>query len=111
MSYFSERIKHLRRENNLSQKVVASAIGISQGNYSGLENGKFDPSLETLINIAEYYDMSIDELVTPFRIVYEVSDSAKSIAKQYDMLPVSDQIEIQKIFEIKMKKNHFSESD
>ena len=118
MSHFSEKIKSLRQAAGLTQKVIAEKIGISQGNYSGLEKGKFDPSLTTLEvflhikihekksrmeKISNFYDVSIDELVTTIRFPEELSDEAKSIAKRYDMLPFRDQFEILRLMDIKMR--------
>lgn len=71
MSYFSEKIKKLRVERGLTQKEVAEAIGISQGNYSGLEGGKFEPSLSTLKALSDFYNEFIDSLIQPFRIIDE----------------------------------------
>ena len=103
MSHFSEKIKSLRQAAGLTQKVIVEKIGISQGNYSGLEKGKFDPSLTTLEKISNFYDVSIDELVTTIRFPEELSDEAKSIAKRYDMLPFRDQFEILRLMDIKMR--------
>ena len=103
MSHFSEKIKSLRQAAGLTQKVIAEKIGISQGNYSGLEKGKFDPSLTTLEKISNFYDVSIEELVTTIRFPEELSDEAKSIAKRYDMLPFRDQFEILRLMDIKMR--------
>lgn len=103
MSHFSEKIKSLRQSAGLTQKVIAEKIGISQGNYSGLEKGKFDPSLTTLEKISDFYDVSIDELVTTIRFPEELSDEARSIAKKYDMLPFRDQFEILRLMDIKMR--------
>ena len=103
MSHFSEKIKSLRQAAGLTQKVIAEKIGISQGNYSGLEKGKFDPSLTTLEKISNFYDVTIDELVTTIRFPEELSDEAKSIAKRYDMLPFRDQFEILRLMDIKMR--------
>lgn len=103
MSHFSEKIKLLRQAAGLTQKVVAEKIGISQGNYSGLEQGKFDPSLSTLEKISDFYDVSIDELVTTVRFSEELSDEAISIARRYDMLPFRDRFEILRLMDIKMR--------
>ena len=104
MSYFSEKIRKLRIEAGLTQKVIADEIGISQGNYSALENGKFDPSLKTLIELAEYYDILVDELLMSTRFVVKpLTEEAEFIGKKYDMLTVHDQIEIKALIDIKMK--------
>ena len=69
MSYFSQKIRTLRLAHNYTQKEVAESVGISQGNYSGLESGKNDPSLTTLQKLSDFYGELIDSLVQPFRVV------------------------------------------
>ena len=49
---FSERIKKLREENNISQIDLAEYLGISQQALSKWENGKNEPDNDSLIKIA-----------------------------------------------------------
>lgn len=106
MSYFSGRIKALRIANNYTQREVADGIGISQGNYSGLESGKNDPSLATLQKLSEFYDELIDSLVQPFRVVDndELTEEEALLLKKYRRLTLEDQIEIRLIVDIKIDK-------
>lgn len=46
---FSDKLKLIRKTNNLSQEKFAKAIGISRGNLSGLECGRVEPT-DLLIN-------------------------------------------------------------
>lgn len=103
MSHFSEKIKELRSAAGLTQKVLAEKIGISQGNYSALENGKFEPSLNTLYELSSFYDVSIDELVVNVRFVRELSQDAQFIARKYDLLSYRDQAEIRGLVDLKMR--------
>ena len=56
-------LKQLRSEKNETQTVVAKALHVSQRAYSNYENGSREPSIETLINMAEYFNVPIDVLV------------------------------------------------
>lgn len=106
MSYFSEKIKNLRTEHELTQKQIANAIGISQGTYSGLESGKSDPSLDTLKAISAYYNEWIDSLVSPVRIVIdgeELTSKQWRLLQKYDRLSSSDQIEVECIMDMKIR--------
>lgn len=58
-----KRIKELREEKGRTQTNVATLLGIDQSYYSKLEKGKHDISIETLIKIAELYNVSIDYIV------------------------------------------------
>lgn len=58
----SDNIKRLRELKNLSQKEVALGVGIPQGQYSRIENGKVEPTISTLEKIAKVFEVSISEL-------------------------------------------------
>lgn len=57
------RIKQVRQHTHLNQKRFAEAIGISQGNLSDIERGKFSPSVETIISVSRYSNISTDWLL------------------------------------------------
>lgn len=60
---FAERLKELRKEKGLTQSQVGAHLGMSQQNYRRWEVGERSPSGETLIKLADYFDVSIDYLV------------------------------------------------
>ncbi len=60
---FSSRISELRDTHNLLMKDMAKIVGISIQGYSLLEKGVNTPSTNTLISIADYFNISIDYLV------------------------------------------------
>ena len=53
----------MREDKDLSQKVVAEAIGISQRKYSYLETGVQQWTDELLLKLAAYYGTSVDYLL------------------------------------------------
>lgn len=61
---FGEKLKTLRKSNNLSQKELADKLNITKQAISFYELGKGDPSLNFIINIANYFNCSIDELLS-----------------------------------------------
>lgn len=63
MCEFNERLKLLRKNKGVSQKVVAVAIGISERNYQNFEYGEYKPSFENLIALADYFDITLDYLM------------------------------------------------
>lgn len=66
-SDLSKMLKELRKEHKLTQTEIAKKINISQRAYSFYENGEREPSIETLINIAELYQIPIDILVGRYK--------------------------------------------
>ncbi len=57
-----ERIKELRLAQHRTQINVSTLLGIDQSYYSKIERGKHDIELNTLIKIAEFYNVSLDYL-------------------------------------------------
>lgn len=56
----SERISFLRQQAKLSQRDVCEIIGLAVTTYSGYEQGKHEPSLETICRLASLYSISAD---------------------------------------------------
>lgn len=63
MSCIGERLKALRLAKAPTQKAIADAVGITEVSYQRYEYGSVRPSLDTLIALADYFDVSIDYLV------------------------------------------------
>lgn len=63
MPAFNERLRAIRKENKLTQKQTAEAIATSEQNYQRYERGSQQPTLPTLIALADLFDVSLDYLV------------------------------------------------
>lgn len=57
------RIRDLREDKNLSQKQLAETLGMSQTGYSKYETGENDIPTQILINLAYFYDTSVDYIL------------------------------------------------
>lgn len=60
---FGERLKELRQEKNIGQVELAAKIGVSKGIISLWEQGKREPTLSSLVSIADYFNITIDYLI------------------------------------------------
>ena len=63
MNKFKENLKQLRLEKKLTQKQLASSISVSEDCIYFWEKGRSEPSIIDLINLATFFDVSIDFLV------------------------------------------------
>ena len=63
-SLIGNRIKTARKAKGLSQSELSELIDKSVGYMSYIETGSNKPSLETLIQIANALDVTIDELLS-----------------------------------------------
>lgn len=60
---FAERLKSLRKAKKVSQNDLADGLGVTRTQISDLENGKTTTSIERLVALADYFDVSLDYLV------------------------------------------------
>ena len=60
---FSLCLKKLRMKRKLYQKQIAEELKISQQQYSKWEGGIITPNAETLVRLADYFDVSVDYLL------------------------------------------------
>ena len=60
---FSEHLLTLRTKNGLLQKDVAKAAGVVVRVYQRYEYGEREPGLSTLVALADFYGISVDELI------------------------------------------------
>lgn len=63
MSNFSEQLVSLRKTRGLSQAQVAKAINAAPRAYQNYEYDEAEPRLSTLLRLADFYQVSLDELV------------------------------------------------
>ncbi|MCL2562842.1 MAG: helix-turn-helix domain-containing protein [Oscillospiraceae bacterium] len=62
MSFFSDRVKELRKERKMTQRQMANVLGITERSYQRYE-AENNPNNETLIKLADYFDVSTDYLL------------------------------------------------
>lgn len=56
-------LRVLRNEKNKTQQQLADYLGVTRGAYSHFENGRNEPDTDTLVRLANYYDISVDALL------------------------------------------------
>lgn len=60
---FAKRLIDLRENKNIFQKDLANILNVEQATVSQWENGKRIPDSETLIKIANYFNVTVDFLI------------------------------------------------
>ncbi|BCI60277.1 helix-turn-helix transcriptional regulator [Solibaculum mannosilyticum] len=53
-------LKELRKESGFTQGYVANALEVDQTTVSKWENGESLPRVETLLEIAKFYNVTLD---------------------------------------------------
>ena len=60
-----KKLSKLRKQEGLSMRDFAKEIGVSQNSIWFYEHGKRAPTLDKLLKIADYFCVSVDELIRP----------------------------------------------
>ena len=60
---FGKNIQKMRESREILQKDLAEEINLDRATVSSWERGKSYPTVETLIKISDYFNVSIDSLL------------------------------------------------
>lgn len=58
-----DRIKLLRKEQEMTQEQLADYLNVSRSSVKGYENNGVEPSLNVLVKIANVFNISLDYLL------------------------------------------------
>ena len=60
---FSNRLKLLRKEQNITQKMLSSVLNLSANCICEWEKGRSEPNIETLTKLSDFFGVSTDYLL------------------------------------------------
>jgi transcriptional regulator with XRE-family HTH domain len=64
MERLGEKLRALRKRRGLSIRQLASVLGVkAHSHIARIEMGQNKPSLELLVNMAQFFDVSYDQLL------------------------------------------------
>ena len=58
-TYIGDNLKVLRKRNKISQEELSKKLELTRSTYSGYENAAAEPSLDTLVKIADFSSGSV----------------------------------------------------
>lgn len=64
MSFFGKNIKKIRSVKGLSQQAFADIFSLKRGTLGAYEEERSEPKIDTIIKIANYFSISIDDILT-----------------------------------------------
>lgn len=85
-----ENIKKLRKQHHLSQQQLADVLHISQQSVYKYEKDITSPDIETLANMADYFNTSIDYLVGYTDIPHKIEPVSDSMLNKNETTLVSN---------------------
>lgn len=63
MNQLSKTLKQLRISKKIYQRDLANLLNVTVRQYQRYENGEQEPSIDSLILLADYFDVSLDHLI------------------------------------------------
>lgn len=59
---FSQRLQQLRERKRISRKVLSELCGLNSDAIRRYERGESEPTLHSLVAIADFFEVSVDYL-------------------------------------------------
>lgn len=98
-----DRIKMLRCENNLTMKQMAEQFGITISAWNKYEKGNAEPNIQTLIGIADYFNVSLDFLLCRTNLrdlqLVETANMQNDFLKEFEETTIGDPSKFYGLFE------------
>lgn len=99
-----ERLKHLRKQLNLTTRAFGAAIDMSGGAITNMEKGTRNITERTIRDICREYGVNSDWLINGNEPIFEditkeldIDDDVRQLAKQYNLLNDADKELIKKM--------------
>lgn len=130
MSFFGTNIKKIRQVKGLSQKAFADLFELNRGVISAYEEGRAEPKIDTLLKVAHYFNLDINDFLTkplqvnnlvsgsvidtlmfsPIEEFSKLNNTVKNLAENTDQVHILQKklAKIDLIFEFKEKKQLIS---
>ena len=84
---FCKRLEGLRISYNLTQKQLADKLGVTKQTVSNWENDNIHPSIETLMRICQFFNVSTDYVLGLDNKKYiEVSDLSLEVVSHIQQI-------------------------
>lgn len=111
MTNIGKNIKNIREQKGLMQKEVASVADMQASNYSKIESGQRDISVDALDKIAQLFGMTVDEVIhfedkAPIAIKVEDKTASEKV-QLISQLDEDDKNAVYRIIDGMLTKNKF----
>ncbi len=84
---FHEKLQELRKQKNLTQEELSEMLFVSRNAVSKWESGRGYPSIDSLKAIAEFFEITIDELLSNRELIcIAEKDSCKKTQHMCDLV-------------------------
>jgi transcriptional regulator with XRE-family HTH domain len=81
---FALKLKELRESSNMTQAELADVLGLKRATVTQYESGRISPSKNVLIKIANYFQVSVDDLIG--------QKESHGDENQFTKMPISEEL-------------------
>ncbi len=86
MSFFGKNIRKIRTVKTLSQQSFAELFDLKRGTLGAYEEGRSEPKIDTIIKIANYFSIPIDDLLTKELTVNSLLKFKANLTTDHDII-------------------------
>lgn len=84
MSFFGKNIKKIRGVKGLSQQAFSELFGLKRATLGAYEEGRSEPKIDTIIKIANYFSIPIDNLLKIELTVNQLLQFKEGLTEELD---------------------------
>lgn len=118
----ASNIRHLRKQLSISQEDLANKLGLNRGNIASYEKGTAEPKICNLLNLSNFYRVSVIDLTTsdlrcPIALgtarnnyQYELKEEDKAVLEKFyehaaELKKVMESVQVCHDFKLKSMKD------
>jgi len=79
MVLFGKKLKELRKNQKITQQQLGEAVNVTKVSICCYENGTRTPSVETVIDLARFFNVSLDYLMGMNQYIVSDTDSSYGV--------------------------------
>lgn len=83
---FNKKLQQLRKNKGLTQEELAQALYVSRTAVSKWESGRGYPNIDSLKELAKFFSVTVDELLSPDEIITAAENEKKELIGNYTSL-------------------------
>ncbi|MDF2590411.1 MAG: helix-turn-helix transcriptional regulator [Anaerocolumna sp.] len=87
---FGSNLEKIRKEKKISQAKLGNALGITQQMISSYEKDISSPNIDSLIKLADYFQVSIDSLVGHIAVTEDPESLRSRVIRMFDTFTHED---------------------
>ena len=104
MATFSERLKKLRKENDITLNQLASDLNTTKSTLSRYENNKREPKMHLLEKLADYFEVSLDYLLGRSEEPLPADKIKEAISEESESIKIWDKLKDREELQIMFKR-------